>query len=216
MSSINRILSRNNTVRKSTGRVLLSPSSLALPSVSSSSSSSFVRYQSTTPSSSSASGSGNGKNNTDLYSNPSNPHNNIVIPPPSIIDGGAAVRIRKGPQKLTSLDANPYAWPETERIAKQAPLWMLYEAEREESILSKQDQEKEKLKLQDQSRVRLPIPLYDTEGRLFATGGRKTSTARVAIKRGDGKFTVNGRPLASYFPRLTLRQVSSCSSSEIE
>ena len=127
-----------------------------------------------------------------------------------MIDSGAMLRTRQGSQKLSALDANPYAWPETERIAKQAPLWMLYEAEREETIINKKHQEKEISQLQDTStkNVVLPIPSLDAEGRVYASGGRKTSTARVWIKRGDGKFVVNGRPLATYFPRLTLRQVS--------
>jgi small subunit ribosomal protein S9 len=34
-----------------------------------------------------------------------------------------------------------------------------------------------------------------------ATGRRKTATARVRIVPGDGKRTVNGRPMAEYFTR---------------
>ena len=32
------------------------------------------------------------------------------------------------------------------------------------------------------------------------TGRRKTSVARVRLLSGDGKFTLNGRPLQDYFP----------------
>ncbi len=37
------------------------------------------------------------------------------------------------------------------------------------------------------------------------TGRRKTSVARVRLVRGTGEFTLNGRPLADYFPTETLQ-----------
>lgn len=37
----------------------------------------------------------------------------------------------------------------------------------------------------------------------YATGRRKTSTARVFLKKGNGKITVNGRSLEDYFGRET-------------
>ncbi|MEJ2669027.1 MAG: 30S ribosomal protein S9 [Gammaproteobacteria bacterium] len=37
----------------------------------------------------------------------------------------------------------------------------------------------------------------------YGTGRRKTSTARVFIRRGTGSITVNGRPLDSFFGRET-------------
>ncbi|RPJ48450.1 MAG: 30S ribosomal protein S9 [Candidatus Latescibacterota bacterium] len=40
-----------------------------------------------------------------------------------------------------------------------------------------------------------------------ATGRRKTSTARVRIVPGEGKRTVNGRPLIEYFPRQVLQRI---------
>ena len=39
----------------------------------------------------------------------------------------------------------------------------------------------------------------------YGTGRRKSSVARVFIKRGTGAITVNGRPLDQYFPRETGR-----------
>ncbi|MFA7665888.1 MAG: 30S ribosomal protein S9 [Burkholderiaceae bacterium] len=41
----------------------------------------------------------------------------------------------------------------------------------------------------------------------YGTGRRKTSVARVFIKRGTGKLIVNGRPLDEYFARETGRMV---------
>ncbi len=35
-----------------------------------------------------------------------------------------------------------------------------------------------------------------------ATGRRKTATARVILKEGTGKITVNGRSLEDYFPQI--------------
>ena len=47
----------------------------------------------------------------------------------------------------------------------------------------------------------------DAQGRAYATGRRKDATARVWIKPGKGKVTVNGRDQEVYFARPTLRLV---------
>ena len=39
----------------------------------------------------------------------------------------------------------------------------------------------------------------------YSTGRRKTSTARVFLRRGGGSITVNSRPLDEYFGRETAR-----------
>ncbi len=41
----------------------------------------------------------------------------------------------------------------------------------------------------------------------YGTGRRKTSTARVFIKRGSGQILVNARPLDEYFGRETARMI---------
>jgi small subunit ribosomal protein S9 len=41
----------------------------------------------------------------------------------------------------------------------------------------------------------------------YGTGRRKTSTARVFLRPGTGKFTINDRSLESNFPTETLRLV---------
>jgi small subunit ribosomal protein S9 len=41
----------------------------------------------------------------------------------------------------------------------------------------------------------------ESGARFLATGKRKSSIARVILKPGDGKFTINGRELAEFFPR---------------
>ena len=50
-------------------------------------------------------------------------------------------------------------------------------------------------------------PVRDELGRSYATGKRKDAVARVWIKPGSGKVTVNGRPLEEYFARPVLRMV---------
>ncbi|MDN5871167.1 MAG: 30S ribosomal protein S9 [Nitrococcus sp.] len=41
----------------------------------------------------------------------------------------------------------------------------------------------------------------------YSTGRRKTSTARVFLRRGSGVIMVNGRSLADYFGRETARMI---------
>ncbi len=50
-------------------------------------------------------------------------------------------------------------------------------------------------------------PKIDSLGRSYATGKRKDAVARVWIKRGNGKITVNGREIETYFARPTLRMI---------
>jgi small subunit ribosomal protein S9 len=47
----------------------------------------------------------------------------------------------------------------------------------------------------------------DKQGRAYATGKRKDAVARVWIKPGPGKVTINGRDLEVYFARPVLRMI---------
>ena len=47
----------------------------------------------------------------------------------------------------------------------------------------------------------------DKQGRAYATGRRKDAVARVWLKPGSGKITINGRDSQVYFARPTLRLV---------
>ena len=51
------------------------------------------------------------------------------------------------------------------------------------------------------------VQKLDAQGRAYATGKRKDAVARVWIKPGYGKITVNGRPLEVYFARPVLRMI---------
>ena len=49
--------------------------------------------------------------------------------------------------------------------------------------------------------------IVDAFGRSYATGRRKDAVARVWLKPGSGKITINGRDQETYFARPTLRLV---------
>ena len=49
--------------------------------------------------------------------------------------------------------------------------------------------------------------IVDKQGRSYATGRRKDAVARVWVKPGTGKITINGRDQEVYFARPTLRLV---------
>ena len=58
-----------------------------------------------------------------------------------------------------------------------------------------------------QAAVEMPEPKRDEQGRSYATGKRKDAVARVWIKPGSGRVTVNGRDQSTYFARPVLRMV---------
>lgn len=43
--------------------------------------------------------------------------------------------------------------------------------------------------------------MTESTNQIHAVGRRKTSTARVMLRPGRGEWSINGRPLAEYFPR---------------
>src|ERR671911_2842168 len=52
-----------------------------------------------------------------------------------------------------------------------------------------------------------PTPKIDRQGRAYATGRRKDAVARVWVKPGAGRVTVNGRDIETYFARPVLRMI---------
>ena len=62
-----------------------------------------------------------------------------------------------------------------------------------------------KLKVDDKEEAIINEPKIDTLGRSYATGRRKESTARVWVKRGTGKISINGKEMVSYFARPVLQ-----------
>ena len=62
-----------------------------------------------------------------------------------------------------------------------------------------------KLKVDDKEEAIIIEPKIDTLGRSYATGRRKESTARVWVKRGTGKISINGKEMVNYFARPVLQ-----------
>ena len=62
-----------------------------------------------------------------------------------------------------------------------------------------------KLKVDNKEEVIVNEPKIDTLGRSYATGRRKESTARVWVKRGTGKISINGKEMVNYFARPVLQ-----------
>ena len=62
-----------------------------------------------------------------------------------------------------------------------------------------------KLKVDDKEEAIPNEPKIDTFGRSYATGRRKESTARVWVKRGTGKISINGKKMVNYFARPVLQ-----------
>lgn len=59
----------------------------------------------------------------------------------------------------------------------------------------------------DESQTIIAEPQIDAQGRAYATGKRKNAVARVWIKPGNGRVTVNGRDIDIYFARPVLRMI---------
>jgi len=55
--------------------------------------------------------------------------------------------------------------------------------------------------------VVLAEPKLDAQGRAYATGKRKDAVARVWMKPGGGRITVNGKEMDVYFARPVLRML---------
>ncbi|WOS63934.1 30S ribosomal protein S9 [Sinorhizobium fredii] len=51
------------------------------------------------------------------------------------------------------------------------------------------------------------VKKVDALGRSYATGKRKDAVARVWVKAGSGKITVNGKPFSAYFARPVLQMI---------
>ena len=60
--------------------------------------------------------------------------------------------------------------------------------------------------LEDNIEKNIEVKL-DNKQRAYATGKRKNSIARVWLKRGSGKISVNGKTLEAYFARPVLQMV---------
>ncbi|PTM98854.1 30S ribosomal protein S9 [Mycoplana dimorpha] len=51
------------------------------------------------------------------------------------------------------------------------------------------------------------VKKVDAQGRSYATGKRKDAVARVWVKPGSGKITINGKDFSNYFARPVLQMI---------
>ncbi|KAL2608580.1 hypothetical protein R1flu_027153 [Riccia fluitans] len=72
--------------------------------------------------------------------------------------------------------------------------------EREKKAKRRELERKKQLELQS-----MRVKTVDEFGRAYATGRRKSSIARVWLKEGEGKITINGLPHDLYFPDIDQR-----------
>ena len=106
----------------------------------------------------------------------------VMNPAPEVPAEGAAVTDTAATEKTIAADAPAAAAPAVETEEPAAPVNIQPEAPLREQQL-------------------------DKFGRAYATGRRKDAVARVWLKPGSGKITVNGRDQEVYFARPTLRLV---------
>ncbi len=76
-----------------------------------------------------------------------------------------------------------------------------------DTVSSFQDLSKLRPGLAAEPEVEVAQPKIDKFGRSYATGRRKESAARVWVKPGSGRFTVNGKEMPAYFARPTQQMV---------
>ncbi len=60
---------------------------------------------------------------------------------------------------------------------------------------------------EEQALAPIRVKEIDAQGRAYATGRRKNAVARVWVKPGTGKITINGRDQTIYFARPTQRMM---------
>jgi small subunit ribosomal protein S9 len=107
---------------------------------------------------------------------------------------------------LSPLTSSPYSPSPSQQPGQAAPLWMLYEAQREEARWSGGGGDA-RARLVDNAAavVRGGAAARDDSGRAYATGRRKEAVARVWVSAGDGAVRANGGALADALPRLSDR-----------
>jgi small subunit ribosomal protein S9 len=115
----------------------------------------------------------------------------------------AAPERREEPKKEDKKDVIPGANLEPIAIEPDAPALSAEERARlEAEEEEKARREAELAAAENDTAVADRAPAKMESGaRFLATGKRKSSIARVTLKPGDGKFLVNGRELAEFFPR---------------
>jgi small subunit ribosomal protein S9 len=61
--------------------------------------------------------------------------------------------------------------------------------------------------MEQQQAIETDITKLDNKNRAYATGKRKNSVARVWLKKGNGKISINGKSIENYFSRPVLQMI---------
>jgi len=123
--------------------------------------------------------------------------------PAAEAEAPAAPEQREEPKKEEKKDVIPGANLEPIAIEPDAPALSAEERARLEAEEEEKARREAELAAAESDTAvadRAPAKM-ESGARFLATGKRKSSIARVTLKPGDGKFTVNGRELAEFFPR---------------
>ncbi|TNE32140.1 MAG: 30S ribosomal protein S9 [Alphaproteobacteria bacterium] len=83
----------------------------------------------------------------------------------------------------------------------------LKDAMTEKDAAVAKEEKAEKKDAESKTEVVKAEPVLDAQGRAYGTGRRKDAVARVWVKPGTGKVTVNGRDQDIYFARATQRLI---------
>ena len=63
------------------------------------------------------------------------------------------------------------------------------------------------MEVSDNNNLEMATPIVDKLGRSYATGKRKNAVARVWLKSGTGKVSINGKESNKYFSRPVLNML---------
>lgn len=77
----------------------------------------------------------------------------------------------------------------------------------QEALRHQQEYEQKRAKWETNSKAPVRFQQLDSQGRAYGRGGRKTASARVWIRPGNGMITVNRREFLDYFPREANREL---------
>jgi small subunit ribosomal protein S9 len=122
---------------------------------------------------------------------------------PAEAEAPAAPEEREEPKKEDKKDVIPGANLEPIAIEPDGPELSAEERARLEAEEEEKARREAELAAAESDTVvadRAPAKM-ESGARFLATGKRKSSIARVTLKPGDGKFTINGRELEEFFPR---------------
>jgi small subunit ribosomal protein S9 len=120
-------------------------------------------------------------------------------------EGEPATEDSEDSEKIVGAELDPIAIEPERELSAEERARLEAEAEERARLEAEATAEAGEEEPVVQRRAAVEIP---AEATIQATGKRKSSIARVILRRGEGKFEVNRRPLDEYFPREYLRTLA--------